>query len=106
MSYLGTLLPSFPDGEKAVRKLLEMVLGRKRIERLSERIGGERVEERAAEVEFFRQLTLMEKIAGPAGVKAPAAAVVMADGGRYQKTTRNEDPARSGTSSRRGCARN
>src|SRR5690554_2841801 len=31
VSYLGTLLHSFPAGETAIRKLLEMTLGRKRI---------------------------------------------------------------------------
>lgn len=91
MSYLGTLLQSFPDGEKAIGKLLEMMLGRKRIERLTERIGGERVAERVAEVERFENLTLTEKLAGPEGVQPPEAAAVMADGGRFQKTTQNSD---------------
>ena len=91
VSYLGTLLTSFPDGETAVFKLLEMVLGRKRIERLTERIGVERVHEHGAEVEHFRNLTLTGKLAGPDGVVAPEAAAVMADGGRFQKTTQNAD---------------
>lgn len=91
VSYLGTLLQSFPDGEQAIRKLLEMTLGRKRIERLTERIGTERVDERNAEIARFRKLTLAEKDQGPQGVKAPQAAAVMADGGRFQKTTRNAD---------------
>jgi hypothetical protein len=91
VSYLGTLLHSFPAGETAIRKLLEMTLGRKRIERLTERIGSERVLEREGEIELFKNLTLTEKLAGPAGVEVPEAAVVMDDGGRFQKTTRNED---------------
>jgi hypothetical protein len=91
VSYLGTLLQSFPAGETAVRKLLDMILGRKRIERLTERIGAERVNERSAEVDLFKKLTLTEKIAGPAGVVSPEAAVLMYDGGRFQKTTQNED---------------
>jgi hypothetical protein len=91
VSYLGTLLQSFPDGETAIRKLLEMTLGRKRIERLTERIGAERVGEREAEVELFEKLTLTEKLAGPTGVVPPAAAVVMGDGGRFQKTAQNAD---------------
>lgn len=90
-SYLGTLLQSFPDGEKAIRKLLEMTLGRKRIERLTERIGAERVGEREAEVELFETLTLSEKLAGPEGVVPPKAAAVMGDGGRFQKTAQNAD---------------
>jgi hypothetical protein len=91
VSYLGTLLQSFPQGETAVTKLMDLLLGRKRIERLTERIGGERVQEREDEVEVFRKLTLMEKLAGPPGVDPPAAACVMADGGRFQKTTKNAD---------------
>lgn len=91
MSYLGTLLQSFPDGEKAIRKLLELTLGRKRIERLTERIGAERVAARDAEVAHFENLTLMKKIAGPEGVVPPEAAAVMGDGGRFQKTTQNDD---------------
>lgn len=88
---LGTLLRSFPQGETAAKKLLDMLLGRKRIERLTERVGGERVEEREGEVEAFGQLTLTEKLTGPAGVDPPPAVCVMADGGRFQKTTQNAD---------------
>lgn len=91
VSYLGTLLPSFPAGETAIRKLLEMTLGRKRIERLTERIGTERVAERQSEIAFFQNLTLTEKLAGPQDVKAPEAVAVMDDGGRFQKTTRNKE---------------
>jgi hypothetical protein len=91
VSFLGVLLRSFPAGETAVQKLLEMTLGRKRIERLTERIGCERVAQRDGEVEAFGQLTLMEKLDGPSGVAIPHAACVMADGGRFQKTTSNAD---------------
>ena len=91
VSYLGTILRSFPQGETAVRKLLDQILGRKRIERLTERIGGERVEERDSEVAACLRLTLMEKLAGPFGVDPPTAGCVMADGGRYQNTKQNAD---------------
>jgi hypothetical protein len=91
VSYLGTLLSSFPAGETAIQKLLEMTLGRKRIERLTERIGGERIRERQAEIARFQKLTLMEKIAGPAGVTPPETACAMTDGGRLQKTAKNAD---------------
>jgi len=91
VSYVGTLLHSFPAGESAIHKLLELTLGRKRIERLTERIGTERVGERDAEVEHFKNLTLMEKLAGPEVADVPEAAAVMYDGGRFQKTAQNED---------------
>jgi len=91
VSFMGILLKSFPQGETAVRKLMEMILGRKRIERLTERIGDERVEERKSEVEAFQNLTLMEKLAGPKGVDPPTSACAMSDGGRYQNTIQNSD---------------
>lgn len=88
---MGVLLRSFPQGETAVKKLLELILGRKRIERLTERIGAERVEERESEVEAYRELTLVEKVTGPQGVEAPRTACVMLDGGRLQMTTQNAE---------------
>lgn len=65
VSYLGTLLKSFRQGEAAIAKLLDMTLGHKRIERITERIGAERVAESDRETEEFQALTLMEKLAGP-----------------------------------------
>jgi hypothetical protein len=91
VSFLGTLLKSFHQGETAIEKLLEMVFGRKRIERITERIGAERVAEAEQEVAAFEKLTLMEKINGPQGVTAPTSAAVMLDGGRYQRTEQNPD---------------
>lgn len=70
-------------------KLLEMVFGRKRIERITERIGAERLRHAEQELATFEKLTLMEKIEGPAGVVSPTAAAVMVDGGRYQQTQSN-----------------
>lgn len=88
---VGVLLKSFPQGETAVQKLLELVVGRKRLERLTERIGAERVLEREREVQQVEQLTLMDKLRGPAAVIAPVACAVMADGGRLQSTQGNPD---------------
>ena len=79
---VGVLLKSFPQGEAAVQKLLELGIGRKRLERLTERIGAERVADREREVRQVEQLTLMDKICGPADVVPPVACAVMADGGR------------------------
>lgn len=88
---VGTLLKSFPQGETAIAKLLELAIGRKRLERLTERIGAERVGEREQEVQRVEQLTLMDKIQGPADVVPPVACAVMADGGRLQYTVDNPD---------------
>ena len=91
VSYLGVLLKSFPQGSLASDKLLEFVLGSKRIERVTERIGRERVAQREAEVLAHQKRTLMEKIAGPKDVTPPSCGAVMCDGGRHQRVERNED---------------
>jgi hypothetical protein len=91
VSFVGTLLKSFPQGEVAIRKLLELTFGRKRIERITERIGDERLQEAEQEVACFEKLTLMDKIEGPEGVTVPASAAVMVDGGRYQRNEQNSD---------------
>jgi len=98
VSYLGTLLKSFRQGETAIDKLLDMTLGRKRIERITERIGMERVAESDQEVEAFQALTLMEKVLGPAGVTPPRSAAAMGDGGRFQRTQKNAGASSEKTS--------
>lgn len=88
---LGTALSSFPQAHQASEQLLEQVLGIKRIERLTERFGGERVAQRDAETKAFEALPLVEKLAAPPGIKPPALAGVMPDGGRLQLCDENED---------------
>ncbi|MFV2070811.1 MAG: hypothetical protein ACC645_27910 [Pirellulales bacterium] len=83
VSYLGTLLKSFRQGEAAISKLLDMTLGHKRIERITERIGAERVADSDQETEEFQALTLMKKVAGPPGVRPPKSAAVMGDGSAW-----------------------
>jgi hypothetical protein len=91
LTYLGTVLSSFPEAHRATQSILENVFGIKRIERLTERIGGERVIDRDADVEAWQQRTLVEKEGTPSGVKAPAVAAVMPDGGRLQLCEKNEE---------------
>lgn len=90
-SLLGTVLGSFPQAQQASRQLLDTVLGIKRIERLTERIGEERVAQRDAQTEAFDALPLVDKQRAPQGVKAPQVASIMPDGGRLQLCTQNED---------------
>jgi hypothetical protein len=87
---LGTILSSFPQAHQASGILLEQVLGIKRLQRVTERIGAERVAQRDAQTESFLQLPLMEKKTSPRGVKAPEVAAVMPDGGRLQLCSENE----------------
>jgi len=83
--YLGAMLRSFPQGQQAAQTLLELPLTSKRIERITERIGAERVAERDAGVAEWESLPLVAKLTAPAGVKAPSAVAVSCDGGRLQR---------------------
>jgi hypothetical protein len=82
--YLGTKLPSFRDAHEALDVLLRTKLSLKRVERITERIGGERAAQREAEIAAWLRRPLVEKLAAPAGVKPPPVAAVLADGGRLQ----------------------
>ena len=91
VALVGELLKSFPQAASAFEELLGMSLGRQRVERTTERVGDERVEERDQDAQSVAALPLMEKIAGPAGVVPPVVAAVMADGGRYQRNVAQPD---------------
>ena len=55
------MLKSFPQTDVAFQKLLGINLGRKRIERITERIGAERVQQRDIAVDAVAALKLMPK---------------------------------------------
>ena len=54
VSYVGTLLKSFRQGDVAIEKLLDISLGHKRLERITECIGAERLVEADQEVAAFQ----------------------------------------------------
>jgi hypothetical protein len=91
LAYLGAKLPSFRDAHEALDVLLRTKLSEKRVERQTERIGEERVAQRQAAIEAWSRRTLLEKKVAPAGVKPPAVAAVLADGGRLQLRERNAE---------------
>jgi hypothetical protein len=76
-----------------LHKLADLPVPEKQVERVSERIGAERVAERQAEVAAYQALPLTAKFAVPAGVTPPDLAVVMTDGGRLQILERRPPPA-------------
>ena len=84
VTYLGAKLTSFRDAHEALEVLLRTEIGLKRVERITERIGGERVVEREDQIEEWSRLPLMRRDQAPQGVKPPEAAAVLADGGRLQ----------------------
>jgi hypothetical protein len=97
VTYAGTVSRSFAEGSQLLEQLAGLAVSAKQVERLTRRIGAERVAERDAEVAAYQALPLAERFAVPAGVTAPDLAVVMADGGRLQILDRTRavaaDPA-------------
>ena len=83
--HLGTKLGSFESAAESIAETLEIELTTKRIERLTERIGLERVYERELSVVEWESAPLVNKLAAPPGVRAPAVACVSCDGGRLQR---------------------
>ena len=67
-----------------LQRLADLHVGARQVERLTERIGDERVAQRDAATAAFEALPLIEKYVAPPGVTAPDLAVVMVDGGRLQ----------------------
>lgn len=84
ITYAGTQCRSFAEASAVLAQLADLTVSPKQVERVTERIGAERVAEREAHTTAFQALPLVEKFAVPADVSAPALAVVMADGGRLQ----------------------
>jgi hypothetical protein len=88
ITYAGANKTSFREGSADLLILGELTVPEKQVERLSKRMGGERLAERQAEVEQFQQLNLMQRCTSlPDGVQAPTSsqvAVVMADAGMMQ----------------------
>lgn len=91
VTYLGTKLPSFRDASEALGVLTRTGIGRKRVERQTERIGAERVAQRNEEIEAWSRLPLVQRDQAPPGVKPPALAAVLADGGRLQLDVENSE---------------
>jgi hypothetical protein len=81
--YAGTKHPSFGQGSEALAELAGLAGSEKQVERLTKRIGLERVAERDRDVAAYLALPLMEKVAS--AVEHPVdLAVVEMDGGRLQ----------------------
>lgn len=83
--HLATKLPSFQSAQESIAETIGVSLTIKRVERLTERIGGARVFEREMDTRRWEALPLVEKLKAPSGVKPPQVACVMYDGGRMQR---------------------
>jgi hypothetical protein len=81
--YAGVQNTSFATGRDDLLNLARLKISEKQVERVTERIGQERVDQRASQVQAFVGLPVMEKFAA-AVAHPPDLAVVSMDGGRLQ----------------------
>jgi hypothetical protein len=81
--YAGVQNTSFAAGRDDLLNLARLKISEKQVERVTERIGQERVDQREKQVQAFLALPMMEKFATPAA-HPPDLAVVSMDGGRLQ----------------------
>jgi hypothetical protein len=81
--YAGTKHPSFGQGSEALAEMAGLTIQEKQVERVTKRIGQERVSERDREVQAYLALPLMEKVSSPIDQPVDLAVVEM-DGGRLQ----------------------
>jgi hypothetical protein len=93
ITYAGTAGRSFAEASATLHHLADLAVDPKQVERVTERIGAERIAERDAQAAAFQALPLVEKFCAPPGQAAPDLAVVMADGGRLQILDRSPPPA-------------
>ena len=92
--YAGTKHPSFGQGSEALAELAGLTISEKQVERVTKRIGLERVAERDRDVAAYLALPLMKKIDSPID-QTPDLAVVEMDGGRLQILDRRGTTAES-----------
>jgi hypothetical protein len=71
--------------EDAMRELAGVPISLRRIRRVVSQVGNERVAEREAAVERFKEMDLPKQQIGSTAIDPPQIAVTMMDGGRYQR---------------------
>ncbi len=81
--FAGTQHPSFAQGSAALAALAGLTIATKQVERVTEKIGRERVGQRDGAVEDFQKTPLMTRCQSPIP-HPPDLAVVEMDGGRLQ----------------------
>ena len=100
IAYSGANNPSFREASQNLGKVGRVPVHEKQVERLTRRVGGERLVERDEQLERFLRLPLLERCAGaPEGVVPPGpeqVAVVMADAGMLQLRDSASGPDEAG----------
>jgi hypothetical protein len=82
--FAGANNTSYAQAEQDLRVLAELDVSDKQVRRVCLAVGAERVAERDRAVSDYQALPLPQRKDVPAGVTAPAVAVVSVDGGRLQ----------------------
>jgi hypothetical protein len=85
MVWAGSNLGSYAMAEEAMRELGGVLISARRIRRVVNQIGDQRVSEREAVVERFKEMDLPKQQVGSTAVEPPQVGVIMMDGGRYQR---------------------
>jgi len=85
MVWAGSHLGSYAMAEEAMHKLVGVPISARRIRRVVEQIGAERVAERKLSVEQFQAMGLPQQQAGSKAFTPPEIGVISMDGGRYQR---------------------
>jgi hypothetical protein len=97
MVWAGSNLGGYEMAEEAMRELGGVSISARRIRRVVNHIGQQRVAEREAVIEQFQNMDLRKRQVGSTAVQPPQVAVTMMDGGRYQRRDHfgeKERPAR------------
>lgn len=85
MIWAGANLSSYEMAAESMRELAEQPISARRIRRQVEAIGQARLSQRAHQVELLKTMPFPERRGGWSATCAPELAVVMMDGGRYQR---------------------
>ena len=85
MVWAGANLSSYGMASESLEQLAGLSISDRRIRLQIEKVGTARIDEREAAVTELKRMTLPQRRAGRQAVDAPKLAVVMMDGGRYQR---------------------
>ncbi len=83
--WAGATLGSYQQATEAIKELAGIDLVTKQVRRITSQIGNDRVQERCLLVNLYQQQPLLDRLTAAPGVNVPELAVVMMDGGRYQR---------------------
>lgn|GEM_PF-4058289 len=85
VGWAGANLGSYQQAVDALALLAEIPLAPKQVQRMTSQVGADAVEERTQQVQQHRRRPLMKRTTARPGVESSELAVVMMDGGRFQR---------------------